>query len=96
MGQQQDVAFSISNSNVNVGNKTVYSIKWQELDNSYVRFTYDYEMPAGLDIFVFNPPNGDLIGIWSDGTTSSSREQFQVDIGTVAKLFAFLETSDDV
>lgn len=80
-GAEQNINYTI-NDNMPDGHDiiSIHSYTYQELDNGYLRFTMDYTMPAGLSVYVFNPPEGDLIGLWGSGTTSQDRSTLQFDI----------------
>jgi hypothetical protein len=80
-GAEQNIDYYISNEwPAEYGSPTIHSYTWQELNNGYFRFTMDYTVPAGLSVYVFNPSNGDLISMWSSGTTSGGRDTLQFDI----------------
>lgn len=64
----------------------IHEYKCQELDNENVRFTMEYTAPAGLNIYVFNPPDGDIIHMEGDEQTTSERSilQFEINKGVLA------------
>jgi len=84
------------------GTGTIHGFTSQSLDNGYTRFTLDYTMPKGMRIFVFDPPNGEKIGLRDDSGTSGSRSTLVFDVETallsdteIENLTVNFYTSDD-
>ena len=61
------------------GDVTVYSVTAEALDNGYTRFTIQFTAREGLNIFVFDPPNGDKIHM-SAGPTTGEKEEAVFDV----------------
>ena len=59
---------------------TVYGCSAQSLDNDYIRFFVDFEAPAGLNITVFDPPDGDLFRYTDRSGTSGGRGTLVFDL----------------
>lgn len=63
-----------------IGEYTVYDCTAQRLDNGYIRFSVDFIGPEGLEVTVFNPPDGELFQYVDRSGTSGKREQFVFDM----------------
>ncbi len=61
------------------GDVTVHSVTAEALDNGYTRFTIQFTAREGLNIFVFDPPNGDKIHM-SAGPTTGEKEEAIFDV----------------
>ena len=80
VGEAVDICFYVNNElSENQNEAVIHSYTYQELNNEYYRFSLDYTMPAGLHVYIFDPPNGDVIGMWGTDTVSS-RNTLQFDI----------------
>ena len=81
VSEERAIAFSTANElPESCGDAVIHSYTYQELDNGFLRFTMDYTVPEGLNIYIFDPPNGDLISMWGSGTTSPGRDTLRFDI----------------
>lgn len=58
---------------------TVYGLTGQRLNNGYIRFTLDYQGPAGMYINTFDPPVGDLFRL-EGGEVTGARQSFVFDL----------------
>ncbi len=72
VGEPITIRYTITNELAS-GTATIHSYTAQKLDNGYVRFTVEYTVPEGLNIFVFNPPNGDLLAMSGSSRTTGER-----------------------
>ena len=61
------------------GKVTVHGATVQELDNGYIRYTVSFTAREGLNIFVFDPPDGEHIRL-SGGQTSGTKEELVFDL----------------
>ncbi|MER1994589.1 MAG: hypothetical protein ABS897_11180 [Eubacteriales bacterium] len=81
VGEPGEIRFWVENDLTKGKNEAaIQSYSWQEMDNGYIRFTVEYTMPEGLGIFVFNPPQGELIGMYSKGKTPGGKGKLQFDV----------------
>lgn len=111
-GESIDVRFSVSNElSSGQDDAEIRSLKRQDLDNGCVRFTMDYTLPDGLSVFLFNPPDGNVIRrggtepVSGSGTLQfdlspeelSSVEEIAMSFGTddSNRLFVFFRLSDE-
>lgn len=62
------------------GDYTVYDCTAQSLNNGYIRFTVDFIGPQGLNIAVFDPPDGELFLYSVQTASSGEREQIVFDM----------------
>lgn len=63
-----------------IGEYTVYDCTVQRLDNGYIRFLVDFIGPKGLDIAIFDPPDGELFHYVDRSGTSGEREKLIFDM----------------
>ena len=82
VGKAQEVAFRATDE-LAAGTGQIHQVTAQELDNGCTRFAVDYTVPQGLRIFVFDPPNGETVGLWGSGTTTGLRDTLVFDVETV-------------
>ncbi len=61
------------------GDAAVHSVTAEKLDNGYIRFTVEFTVREGLNVLVFNPPDGDRFRI-SGGPTTGERETLIFDL----------------
>ena len=59
---------------------TLYGIEMQLLDNDYVRFSLDINVPVNRFVSCYNPPTNDRFMIMSQWTTTAGRQTIAVDI----------------
>ena len=64
------------------GKGVVHSITKQSLDNDHTRFVLDYSAPAGLDILVYDHPNGQKVSQRDDQGTAGGRNTLVFDVET--------------
>lgn len=79
VGTAEKVEVGLDNQ-LQKGSGAIHRCTKQQLDNGYTRFTVDYTMPEGLRIFVFDPPNGSKLGIWSDYNTVQEQSRLVFDV----------------
>ena len=82
VGKAKEVAFRATDE-LAAGTGQIHQVTAQELDNGCTRFAVDYTVPQGLRIFVFDPPNGETVGLWGSGTTTGLRDTLVFDVETV-------------
>ena len=78
-GSPRNVRYSVLD-HPNTCGLEVLSFTEQDLDNGQVRYTLRFTANAGLNIFVFNPPNGDLIGLPFRGPSGPEPMELVYDI----------------
>ena len=61
------------------GTLEIHSFTTQALDNGYIRFSMEFTATKGMDIFIFNPPNGEKILI-NVGTSTGECQTIIFDI----------------
>lgn len=59
---------------------TIHGCSFQLLNDSSYRIYIDYTMPAGMNIFIFDPPAGELIKMSCANYTSGGREELVFDL----------------
>ena len=62
------------------GSVTINRIRAQQLDNGYTRFTMVYTLPEQMHIAIFNPPNGDLIALFTESAEAGESGELVFDL----------------
>lgn len=62
----------------------VYGWTVQKLDNDHTRFTVEYTVPAGMNISVFDSPNGEIMSQMDTTGTTGEKSTLQFDVSNKA------------
>lgn len=71
---------TFSFNKIKKGTYQIYSVTAQKLNNGYYRFNVDFMAPEGINISVFNPPNGNLYMYTDFPKTTGKRSTITFDV----------------
>ncbi len=80
VGKDRSASFKIQNNNSNTCNLKIKSIKVQALDNGQDRYTVCYTAQPGLNVCIFNPPDGDKVKLFASGPSDDQERELVFDL----------------
>ena len=99
-GSAKRVIYQVDARQLASGAMKVHQVTAQPLDNGYTRFTLSYTLPRRMNIFIFDPPNGEKVSISTGSAGSSEPEELVFDLEdsvwkTIQNLSVSFYLSDD-